>query len=572
MAEESPFPSSETSPLSHKRRITDMVSPPLDHETIISQNPTPTLSPLPSFEAEPLILEVGVTEIQKNDSSAEQSPKKAKLDTLNRSLSDEGGITDEVLQDSENFSDMLQLGTDSKDELLILDGKDEVHQSELEKIDKRFEEIDEFLGNKNENPTQVSSENSSGTAVSEIVQLEYEKKSENFNGFLQKFVKGGDSASSLKIEMIDGTLLLGVGGTDVPMTDVEWKRNRNGGKKGNPRNNTGCVAGDSNKGKRKSVYSRKDMEEMRYVNFKGQRKFWNEIYNGFSATVKKEYVALGSCQHQQAGGGKKNCNNDGFLGASCSTVPNFSNRGTMGEWSEGEESDDEYESMHRPAFKVQGEPDFESGSPEDGLEYLRRVRWEAKRIPKVKVAKLNIKVKDQSVYMPGIPDIEECPSHLLPLRPWEDEFIADFSELRLALSRLENTSDAVSVDSESIIFARPEHKSQPSQKLASLQLTSGGPTLSSVLAMDPVTRVALLRRRISLFENASDLSKDDCAWLFALCAVVDTPLDADTCASLRCLLRSCAKFRASKPEVDDEVIMLNVLATISGRFFRQSEN
>lgn len=90
--------------------------------------------------------------------------------------------------------------------------------------------------------------------------------------------------------------------------------------------------------------------------------------------------------------------------------------------------------------------------------------------------------------------------------------------------------------------------------------------------MDPVTRVALLRRRISLFENASDLSKDDCAWLFALCAVVDTPLDADTCASLRCLLRSCAKFRASKPEVDDEVIMLNVLATISGRFFRQSEN
>jgi len=89
--------------------------------------------------------------------------------------------------------------------------------------------------------------------------------------------------------------------------------------------------------------------------------------------------------------------------------------------------------------------------------------------------------------------------------------------------------------------------------------------------MEPATRVAMLKRHISLFENASTLLKDDCAWLFALCAAVDTPLDADTCASLRCLLRRCAKLRAEKSELDDEVVMLNVLATICGKFFRQSE-
>lgn len=49
--------------------------------------------------------------------------------------------------------------------------------------------------------------------------------------------------------------------------------------------------------------------------------------------------------------------------------------GLVEEWSENEESDDEYESIYRPAFKVEGEPDFESGPPEDGLEYLRRVRY-----------------------------------------------------------------------------------------------------------------------------------------------------------------------------------------------------
>ncbi|KDP42838.1 hypothetical protein JCGZ_23780 [Jatropha curcas] len=46
---------------------------------------------------------------------------------------------------------------------------------------------------------------------------------------------------------------------------------------------------------------------------------------------------------------------------------------------------------------------------------------------------------------------------------------------------------------------------------------------------------------------------------------VDTPLHADTNAALRSLLRKCASLRAAKSELDDEVIMLNILATLSGR-------
>jgi len=60
-------------------------------------------------------------------------------------------------------------------------------------------------------------------------------------------------------------------------------------------------------------------------------------------------------------------------------------------------------------------------------------RWEAAQIPKVKVAKLDRSKfsKEQSVYMPQIPNIAECPDHLLPLKQWEDAFLADFTELRL---------------------------------------------------------------------------------------------------------------------------------------------
>lgn len=41
---------------------------------------------------------------------------------------------------------------------------------------------------------------------------------------------------------------------------------------------------------------------------------------------------------------------------------------------EDEDSDSEYASIQRPALYVTGEPDFDSGPPQDGLEYLRRVR------------------------------------------------------------------------------------------------------------------------------------------------------------------------------------------------------
>ncbi|KAM7489966.1 hypothetical protein LguiB_027450 [Lonicera macranthoides] len=245
-------------------------------------------------------------------------------------------------------------------------------------------------------------------------------------------------------------------------------------------------------------------------------------------------------------------------------------------------------------------------------------RWEAEHIPKVKVAKVERSKlnKEQTIYMPKIPDIAKCPDHLLPLKQWEDSFLADFSELRLALSSYdsyEGSSTKVSAEPQSLptlvheqecpnlildnivlekfenLTTHEVYSSQSvdssSQSLAvnemddSLSLSSPkssigdcGPTLTTILGMDSVARVSMLRKRISSMETMSHLSRSDCVWLFALCAAVDTPLNADTSASLRCLLRKCASLRAQKVEMDDEVVMLNILATISGKYFGQSEN
>lgn len=46
-----------------------------------------------------------------------------------------------------------------------------------------------------------------------------------------------------------------------------------------------------------------------------------------------------------------------------------------GEHNEDDDSEDDYASIQRPAFLVEGEPNFDSGPPEDGYEYLRRVRY-----------------------------------------------------------------------------------------------------------------------------------------------------------------------------------------------------
>ncbi|XP_021895433.1 uncharacterized protein LOC110812865 [Carica papaya] len=223
--------------------------------------------------------------------------------------------------------------------------------------------------------------------------------------------------------------------------------------------------------------------------------------------------------------------------------------------------------------------------------------------------------------MPQIPEIAKCPEHLLPLKEWEDEFLSDFSELRLSLSHLEGSSLEASGGIQPIVTANEEnvfcqlmeniivekfinsttqeietshisndsslessadqpnstakenetspcHKN-PNPKASVGDRSGDYPTISAIHRMDSVTRVSTLRKRINSIEAMSSLSKKECAWLFALCAAVDTPLDADTSASIRGLLRKCASLRAGKSEADDEVIMLNILATISGRYFGQ---
>jgi len=98
------------------------------------------------------------------------------------------------------------------------------------------------------------------------------------------------------------------------------------------------------------------------------------------------------------------------------------------------------------------------------------------------------------------------------------------------------------------------------------------PLLPVMLSLDEIARATVFRYHVTWLENISSLSKDQAIWLFALCAVLDKPLDAETSAAARALLRKCSTLRASKTRDDDELAMLNILITISGKYFGQAED
>ncbi|KFK37106.1 hypothetical protein AALP_AA4G213800 [Arabis alpina] len=375
---------------------------------------------------------------------------------------------------------------------------------------------------------------------------------------------------SLKIELVDDTALLNVfpfykkgkdhhpkrPGTSHTDKDAPRKHKKTG--KGN-------VSEFQNRGEMngKKMYSRKQMESMRFANVANQKKLWSEMYARLLPELVSEYEGLVNLKNQKTS--KANLSGNGIL----DTKEGMDDL-TLEE-EEYTEDNDDYNSILRPAFAVDGEPDFDSGPPEDGLEYLRRVRWEAKQIPNVRVAKIdesNYIKKEQSVYMPQIPEIPKCPEHLLPVKEWEDSLLSDFLDLRLALSEnVDNGEDEImsSQSTEYVLMGIF------SKRLHTVTDESFSEVVSEIQGMDSVTRVSKLKKRICLVENESGLVSSDFKWVVALCASVDTPLDADTCASLRSLLRKCASLRASEVEDEQVIIMANMLITIAGRFFGQME-
>eukprot|EP00250_Pteridium_aquilinum_P017148 c23475_g1_i2 orf=236-1324(-) len=262
-----------------------------------------------------------------------------------------------------------------------------------------------------------------------------------------------------------------------------------------------------------------------------------------------------------------------------------------------DDSDDEV-SLQPLAFLVDGEPDFESGPPQDGFEYLRRVMWETAQCPKVKIAKIGEKklISEQTNYMPTIPPIPTCSPNLLPSKEWVQAFLKDFSELRAVLSNSsapheDGLEDLPSIRNKSVwksvCFGRSRSTDpcdeqedsnttcEPTDALPKETVSDDiahSPCLKVLLRLDEISRATLFRYHVLWLNEQSQLTYDRAMWLFALAAAVDSLLDDQTSAAFRDMLRKCAELRVRKTAVDEELYMINILMTIAGEYFGQAED
>ncbi|XP_016465184.1 uncharacterized protein LOC107788051 isoform X1 [Nicotiana tabacum] len=227
----------------------------------------------------------------------------------------------------------------------------------------------------------------------------------------------GSVRCSLKIEVIDDTAMIDISqGGKSRTVDKRYKSRTNKKKKNanhqvEKENGEKMVARKAKEknvlisdgckrkgGEEKMVYRRKELENLRFVGIEEQRKKWVEVYCGLDDTVKKEYDGLlqsNTQKHIRGHLGKENTpvisgnDHSGHLDVqegsidtrnSPSAFPlsrddGISYEGESNAYEESDDSNDDYSSIQRPAFILTGEPDFDSGPPEDGLEYLRRVRY-----------------------------------------------------------------------------------------------------------------------------------------------------------------------------------------------------
>jgi survival of motor neuron protein-interacting protein 1 len=92
--------------------------------------------------------------------------------------------------------------------------------------------------------------------------------------------------------------------------------------------------------------------------------------------------------------------------------------------------------------------------------------------------------------------------------------------------------------------------------------------------MDAVSRAVILKNYIDMIQSLDTLSRDNYMQLFALCVTIHTPFGRGDMFTKGLAVQVChaAIILGSKTEMDDEVVMLNILMTISGRYFGQGEN
>ncbi|KAL8567450.1 hypothetical protein ACOMHN_010041 [Nucella lapillus] len=206
--------------------------------------------------------------------------------------------------------------------------------------------------------------------------------------------------------------------------------------------------------------------------------------------------------------------------------------------------------------------------PVTGSEYLRRVREEAKKCPKIVVSDLDTSqyTQKQTVSIQS-QNTMPAPRGFAPLASWVKMQLEDFVALRQKILKFKSllAKNEVSMASVTLpqagdmenwcrlCFGRLQLKATPTDPEAgettdTARLTNDGtgtpPLLSIVVRMDQPTVISVLEYHVNWLE-ATGFTHKQGQWFYSLLAVLQKPLTPESCSWLRQLARICSVVRAT---------------------------
>lgn len=212
------------------------------------------------------------------------------------------------------------------------------------------------------------------------------------------------------------------------------------------------------------------------------------------------------------------------------------------------------------AFDVGEEMEPTSEPPLDGFEYLRQVKWQAKRIPNVVTARTKPVVEEPSILeLIAATQIPKASPAVLPTIEWREHVYREFEQLRVTLEGLENFDS---------------HRSYTKMEWKALCFGANGqsgthPSDSLLCSLDHLNVTRFLNWTITRAEGR--LTTQECFWLYGLLARASLPMDADQMAQLRDLLRTLARRRVRLDANNPLLPPVNVLITVIEDYFGQGD-
>ena len=275
-------------------------------------------------------------------------------------------------------------------------------------------------------------------------------------------------------------------------------------------------------------------------------------------------------------------------------------------------ADADDERLQQPAFPLGDDAEEPSDAasqaapPADGLEYLRRVRRQARQLPDVVRAEPP-PPEDGPASDPALRPtvaalarpLPPSPAAWVPSRDWEDELLADFRALSSRLATI--APGAVLAAGDASPPAMPAiSDAEAWQAFCVGPPADGGggggggggewPRLSAVCRLEQRAAVVVLQALHARLSRDAALSQPLARWMYALMLRLEPVLPAESAAALRALLRTCAEMRASLvggasgagaasgagPAAEEEAAVveqaaaLSTIICIAGRHFGQA--